>query len=228
MQRFFCISEHILYKQRIVSKISAYRRNRPREAPWSSHLDEHTEVHSDEHDEIVSASSTSPPERRAVRPGAPRETARRQCLDLLDRLRLLVHYSSETPRRIERRAGLRLGYLSQILQGRLELKLEHALALIHALDFEPDEVLEGLFSEPRLRADDPGAKDCRRRRRRDGTQALALELAKTYGLGLDSLDEFLLRLERYEEALRERDLLISEIESPSSAGPRSSASLCDG
>lgn len=186
---------------------------------------------------MVSSAPTSPTQLSR----APRERARRQSRDLLDRLRLLVHYSSESPRRIEARAGLRLGYLSQILQGRLELKLDHALALIHALGFEPEEVFEGLFSAPRPEDRGPGPA-CRRR---DGTQALALELAKSYGLGLDSLDDLLRRLERYEAELRERDLRISENpgrwnqrsvrdtnreskDSPSSAGPRSSASLRDG
>lgn len=145
---------------------------------------------------------------------------------MLDRLRLLVHYAPETPRDLEERAGFSRGYLSQILGGHLPLRVEHLLAMILALDLEPAEFFDGLFSDSRFRLRQPGQPP----RRRDATQALALELAKRYGVGLESLDDLLRRLEDYEAGQRrlESSTPSSPATSASLAGPRSSASLCDG
>ena len=152
----------------------------------------------------------------------------RHSREVLDRLRLLIHYSPETPRDLERRAGFSRGYLSQILGGHLPLRVEHLLALILALDLEPAEFFDGLFSDSRFRLRRPGAPP----RRRDATQALSLELAKRYGVGLESLDDLLLRLEEYEAGQRRLEASTPSAppssDTASSAGPRSSASLCDG
>lgn len=158
----------------------------------------------------------------------------RHSRELLDRLRLLIHYSPETPRELERRAGFSRGYLSQILGGHLTLRVEHLLALVLALDLEPAEFFDGLFTDSRFRLRQPDEPP----RRRDANQALSLELAKRYGVGLESLDDLLRRLEEYEAgqrhfetALASSDLPSSDLPSSgsaSSAGPRSSAPLCDG
>lgn len=156
---------------------------------------------------------------RATRSKSARTEAVRLAGDLLDRLRLLVHYAPSTPRAIERRAGFSRGYLSQILAGNLHLRVEHLLAVVLALDLDPAEFFDGLFTDRRYRprrSDDAPP-------RRDATQALSLELAKRYGVGLDSLDDLLRRLETYEASLRRL-----ESSDNSLAGPRSSASLCDG
>ena len=152
-----------------------------------------------------------------------RSDAVRHTHEVLDRLRLLVHYSPETPRDLERRAGFSRGYLSQILGGQLPLRVEHLLALIVALGLEPAEFFGGLFTDSSFRLRRHGQPP----RRRDATQALSLELAKRYGVGLESLDDLLRRLEEYEAGQRRRESS-SPSSSASSAGPRSSASLCDG
>lgn len=148
-----------------------------------------------------------------------RSEAAHQTREVLDRLRLLIHYSPEIQRNIEQRAGFSRGYLSQILTGNLPLRVEHLLALVLALDLEPAEFFDGLFTERRYQMRRPGGPP----RRRDATQALSLELAKRYGVGLDSLDDLLRRLEDYESSQRLR-----ESSDNSLADPRSSASLCDG
>jgi len=93
------------------------------------------------------------------------------------------------------------------------------MALVLALDLEPLEFFDGLFVEHRYKPYDAGTAT----KKRDVTQALSLELARRYGVGLDSLDDLLRRLEAYESSLRRLETSESSL-----AGPRSSASLCDG
>lgn len=117
---------------------------------------------------------------------------------LVQRVRLLVYLSKLTQREIERRIGFSRGYLSQLLGGTVEMKLWHLLAVLDTLDMDPGEFFSEMFPRRRHRSlemlDDiqRGAKN-----------PLNLELARLYGFGIESIDDFRERLERCEEALGE-------------------------
>lgn len=143
--------------------------------------------------------------------------------ELLTRLRLRIHYAPSTQREIEERAGFSKGYLSQILHGNIDLKLSHLLAVIDALEVEPADFFAELFDERRFAAHSLLSLG-RRGGERGGARStpLGLELARLYGLGLESLDELLRRLDRCEAAFREleeRGLLeMPPPEAPASRG----------
>lgn len=132
--------------------------------------------------------------------------------ELLTRLRLRIHYAPSTQRELEERAGFSKGYLSQILHGNIDLKLSHLLAVIDALEVDPADFFAELFDERRFAAHSllslgrrGGERGGERGSERSGARStpLGLELARLYGLGLESLDELLRRLDRCEAAFRE-------------------------
>ncbi len=70
-------------------------------------------------------------QRPAARPqGATLEASRR----VLDRLRRRIQESDFTQRALERRLGFSKGYLSQVFHGNVDLKFDHLLSLLAALE----------------------------------------------------------------------------------------------
>jgi transcriptional regulator with XRE-family HTH domain len=130
----------------------------------------------------------------------PRSFAEARVRELLEQLRLVVHYAPATQRQIEHKAGFSKGYLSQILRGHSEIKLSHVLAVIHALDLSPADFFAELFGERRYAAS--SLRSPSRRPSGEGSR-LGLELARLYGIGIESLDDFVQRLEACEGAFRE-------------------------
>ena len=129
----------------------------------------------------------------------PQEEPRR----LVQRLRLAVHLSPCTQRAIETRAGLSRGYLSQILNGHVEIKIWHLLVILDAIGTRPADFFFQLF--PRRRHRTRKILKGLALAGRGLERPLVLELARLYGYGLESLEELELRLERCEDALAELD-----------------------
>jgi len=117
-------------------------------------------------------------------------------LRILERLRLEIYLSKVTQREIERRIGFSRGYLSQLLGGSVELKLWQLLAILHAIGKDPASFFSETF--PRRRSEEVIA-----RLQPDRSKPLSLELARLYGIGIESVADFRERLERCEDALDE-------------------------
>lgn len=141
----------------------------------------------------------------ARRPAArPQEPAREATQDVLDRLRWRIQLSPLTQRALERRLGFSKGYLSQVLRGHVDLKLNHLFSLLEALEVGPREFFAKVPDDP---VNPP--------RNAEEEMAFAARgdrpsLARLYSFGLQSIDDFERRLERCEEALgaaRSRGLL---------------------
>jgi len=125
--------------------------------------------------------------------------ARSLTLRILECLRLEIYLSKVTRREIERRVGFSRGYLSQLLGGTVELKLWQLLAILHAVGMDPASFFSKVF--PRRRSEEvisrlqPEGRGC--------GKPLSLELARLYGVGIESMADFRERLERCEDALDE-------------------------
>ncbi len=108
---------------------------------------------------------------------------------MLDLLRAWVLDSDLPHRQIEGQAGFSPGYLSQVLAGKIELKLVHIFALLEALDRSPAMLFQSLYGED---ADQ---------------EVIALpddrDVASVYGIGIESLERLRARLERCEDVLTE-------------------------
>ena len=117
---------------------------------------------------------------------------------LLARIRFLVHVSSLTQRSIEERCGFSRGYLSQILRGHIDLKIRHLLAILGAIGFAPDEFFAELFGVRRFAL---GSLASSEERTGGLDRHTRLQLIRLFSLGLDSLEDFHIRLERCEAAL---------------------------
>ena len=122
--------------------------------------------------------------------------AKEEAQRIIQRLRLAVYMSDLTQREIERRLDFSRGYLSQLLGGSVEMKLWQLLAVLHVIGLDPGDFFADVF--PRrghetadLAPDTP----------RGARKPLSLELARLYGFGIESIDDFRERLERCEDAL---------------------------
>ncbi len=117
---------------------------------------------------------------------------------LLKKIRLLVFFSDSSQRDLERRAGFSRGYLSQLLHGHVDIKLWQLLVILNAMHVHPSEFFAELFPQrwiavPRwLRW--PSVT-------REGTPGF--ELARLYGIGIESIEDLGRRLERCEAYLSE-------------------------
>ena len=58
-----------------------------------------------------------------------------------------------TRKDLDQRLGAGPGYVSQVLTGRMELKLRHVLAILRALDVEPSLYFQTLYPEARPNTD---------------------------------------------------------------------------
>ncbi len=61
-------------------------------------------------------------------------------------LRRLVQISGRTQRAIEQQNGFTRGYLSQVLQGHIELSARHVFGILFALEVQPEDFFRDLFS----------------------------------------------------------------------------------
>lgn len=140
--------------------------------------------------------------RAAERPSAqPQGAAREAMQSVLDRLRWRIQCSPLTQRALERNLGFSKGYLSQVLRGHVDLKLNHLLSLLEALEVDPGSFFSEFGEEPpatgRAAELPPPTSGAARPERDIGG------LVRLYGMGMQSLDDFERRLVRCERALDE-------------------------
>lgn len=124
---------------------------------------------------------------------------RAQARPVLEEIRRQVRAVGLSQRQVEERTGFSGGYLSQLLSERLDLKLWHVLAILDAIECEPDEFFSRVFPDrPRFPA---------LRHFQKTSQPLSQEtnvvLGKLYGGGVESLQILRRRLERIEKAIVE-------------------------
>ncbi len=124
---------------------------------------------------------------------------------LLQRLRLLIQLSKHSQANIEERAKLSRGYLSQILNGHVEIKLWHLLVVLEALGVSPADLFFQLF--PRHRSRVPEVLEGFRSSSEKMDKSLMMELARLYGYGIESVEDLTERLGRCEEVLVELEAL---------------------
>lgn len=119
----------------------------------------------------------------------------------LERLRFLIYMSSLNQRQVEARAGFSKGYLSQLLGGNIELKFRHLIAILDAAGVEPGAFFADLY--PRRPNRLLQALDGFQSRSRPFDRPLRIQLARLYGIGLESLADLCERLDRCEDAFSE-------------------------
>ena len=141
------------------------------------------------------------PLRPSARPPAAAQEAMQK---VLDRLRWRIQCSPLTQRTLERQLSFSKGYLSQVLRGHVDLKINHLLALLEALEVGPRDFFVELGEEPLDARGGGDARPCEtaetagRPRAEEGADQ-ALFFAE-----LQSLDEIRRRLARCEQALLAR------------------------
>lgn len=118
----------------------------------------------------------------------------------LEEMRRRVRAAGASQREVERRAGFSKGYLSQLLAGKVDLKVWHVLAILDAVGGDPRDYFLSAFAGARRRF--PALE-----RFRKTSQPLSAEtdeiLDKLYGGGVESLNELRDRLSRCERAVSE-------------------------
>ncbi len=163
----------------------------------------------------------------ARRPAArPQGAAREAAQAVLDRLRWRIQCSTLTQRALERNLGFSKGYLSQVLRGHVDLKFNHLLSLLEALEIDAGDFFAEVAED---REPAPKRRPSAALPERAPTLEKGLGLARLYTFGLESIEQFERRLERCEEALgeaRSRGLL-EERQRPSwSSAPRVRSISC--
>ncbi|MEM7349581.1 MAG: helix-turn-helix transcriptional regulator [Acidobacteriota bacterium] len=118
---------------------------------------------------------------------------------------MLIQLSKRTQQEIEQRAGFSSGYVSQMLNGHIEIKVRHLLVVLDAIEVRPAELFLQLYPRRRDRASEVLATFKRRSGRFESS--LARELARLYGYGIESLEDLEDRLERCEDVLSELDVI---------------------
>ena len=127
----------------------------------------------------------------------PKQETRR----LLKWLRFLIQLSEHNQSAIERLAGFSRGYLSQILNGHVDIKLRHLLLILDAIEIYPADLFFQLYPRKanRLREAMEGFS----RGSQNFEKSVILDLARLYGSGIESLEDLEQRLERCEDVLTE-------------------------
>ena len=118
---------------------------------------------------------------------------------LLKRLRWMVQLSEATQHEIEVRAGFSRGYLSQMLNGHVEIKIWHLLTILDTIGVCPADLFFQLF--PRRRSRVFEVLEAFRRSSQSFDRPLVTELARLYGFGIESLEDLEDRLDRCEDVL---------------------------
>ena len=120
--------------------------------------------------------------------------------EVMERLRLLIFATKITQAEIERRVGFSRGYLSQLLNGAVDMKLHHLLEIADAMGIEAGDFFAALFPRSRPAIFD-ALDDFRRSSRRENP--VSLELARLYGYGIETIEDLRRRLQRCEDALQD-------------------------
>lgn len=123
----------------------------------------------------------------------------------LTALRQHIGRSPLSQRKIEERVGFSRGYLSQLLSGRLDLKLVPLLRVLDALALPPGRFFRQVHSRPQRTALEALRK---RARQRHLEPPSGLDRIRGLGdLGVESVASLRRRLERCERALSELETL---------------------
>lgn len=138
----------------------------------------------------------------------PGDRAERHLDAVRRHLRDLVSDAGLSLAEIDRRLGRREGHLSQVLRGEIDLRYEHLLRVLDALDYDPATFFAGVF--PRRRKRPADAADPPRQSR---------EVVQIYGLGLEEVRRLHRRLERCEAVL---ERVAAETTGSAQAGPENS------
>lgn len=117
--------------------------------------------------------------------------ARDETRRLLARLKAWIAFSGETQQRIERRAGLSRGYLSQLLSGHVDVKYRQLLAVLAAMGLDPADFFGEVFPRPPSRG------------QRRAEPPLGLDVRRLFGFGLAAVEDLRQRLARCEAAIEE-------------------------
>ena len=124
---------------------------------------------------------------------------RRETQRLLKWLRFLIQISGQAQQEIEQQSQFSRGYLSQILKGRVDLKLHHVLRILEAINVSPAELFFQVF--PRRKSRVPEVLEGFRHHSQGFEKELILDLARLYGYGIESLEDLETRLEKCEDLL---------------------------
>lgn len=128
-----------------------------------------------------------------------RKDRKHEVAPIVEEIRTMIRRSELSQRRVEELAGFSKGYLSQLLAQNLDLKMWHVLTILGVFDMSPAEFFEGVF--PRARSG--GALESFV----DGSQPLAgdieMSIHQLYRLGVESLTEMRMRLQRCEKAINQ-------------------------
>ncbi len=124
---------------------------------------------------------------------------KRETQRLLKWLRFLIQISERSQQEIEHQSSFSRGYLSQILNGRVELKLQHVLRILETIDVSPAELFFQAF--PRRKSRVPEVLEGFRQHSHGFERELTWDLARLYGYGIESLEDLEVRLEKCEDVL---------------------------
>lgn len=83
-------------------------------------------------------------------------------------LETVMQAAGVTRKQLDQRLGAGPGYVSQVLTGRMELKLRHILAILRSLDVEPSVYFQTLYPEGRSPSDAAVMEEFLRRFQRMG------------------------------------------------------------
>ena len=72
-----------------------------------------------------------------------------QTQGLVSLLKTLIRFSQTNNREIEKRLGFSGGYLSRLLSGKIEIKIQHILAILELIELEPHEFFAMAFPADR-------------------------------------------------------------------------------
>ncbi|HEX9733665.1 MAG TPA: helix-turn-helix transcriptional regulator [Thermoanaerobaculia bacterium] len=110
-------------------------------------------------------------------------------------VRDLIEDSDLLQRDVEDRVGFSRGYLSQLLNGHIDLKVRHLEPLLEALGLLPGQYFGALFP--------PGRRRVRRSGRPRPPLKVSKDVIRIYGFGIAEARELRRRLEQCEERLEE-------------------------
>lgn len=122
----------------------------------------------------------------------------------------LRHHIGRSPlsqRKIEERAGFARGYLSQVLAGRIELKVCHLLAVLDTLSLPPGRFFAQLHPRPERNALEALRNRARRREIAPPARFDSIAGPDLDGLGVESTAHLRRRLERCERAIAQLEAL---------------------
>lgn len=75
-----------------------------------------------------------------------------QIRSVVSLLKTLIRFSDTNNREIEKRLGFSGGYLSRLLSGKIEVKMQHILAILDLIDLHPHEFFAMAFPADRKEA----------------------------------------------------------------------------